>query len=58
MGSSVVWIWWAHPLGWGAFPGSNAYVWLSLVVLAALTRESSLPAPVLAHGIRAEADRS
>jgi alpha-1,2-mannosyltransferase len=19
MGSSLVWIWWAHPLGWGAF---------------------------------------
>ena len=58
MSSSLVWLWWAHPLGWGAFPGSNAYVWLSLVVLAALTQESWLPAPVLAHGIRAEADRS
>jgi alpha-1,2-mannosyltransferase len=58
MSSSVVWIWWAHPLGWGALPGSNAYVWLSLVVLAALTQESRPPAPVLAHGIRAGADRS
>jgi alpha-1,2-mannosyltransferase len=42
----------------GSFPSSNAYVWLSLVVLAALTQESWRPAPVLAHGIRAEADRS
>jgi alpha-1,2-mannosyltransferase len=37
MSSSVVWIWWAHPRGWAAFPGSNAYVWLSLAVLVALT---------------------
>jgi hypothetical protein len=58
MSSSLVWIWWAHPVGWGAFPGSNAYVWLSLVVLAALTQDSRLPAPVPAHGIPAEADRS
>jgi alpha-1,2-mannosyltransferase len=34
--SSVVWLWWAHPLGWGAFPGSNAYVWMTLVLLVAL----------------------
>jgi alpha-1,2-mannosyltransferase len=58
MSSSLVWIWWAHPLGWGAFPGSNAYVWLSLGVLAALTQESWRSAPIFAHGIRTEADRS
>ena len=37
MSSSIVWIWWAHPHGWAAFPGSNTYVWISLAVLAALT---------------------
>ena len=37
MSSSVVWIWWAHPHGWAAFPGSNTYVWISLALLAALT---------------------
>jgi len=58
MSSSLVWAWWAHPLGWGSFPGSNAYVWITLVVLAALTQDVWAPAPALAHGIRADADRS
>jgi alpha-1,2-mannosyltransferase len=46
MSSSIVWIWWAHPLGWAAFPGSNAYVWISLAVLTALTQR--MPAEPLA----------
>jgi alpha-1,2-mannosyltransferase len=37
LSSSLVWMWWSHPLGWAAFPGSNAYVWVSLGLLAALT---------------------
>jgi alpha-1,2-mannosyltransferase len=37
MSSSIVWLWWAHPHGWAAFPGSNTYVWLSLAVLLTLT---------------------
>ena len=58
MSSSLVWAWWAHPIGWGAFPGSNAYVWLTLVMLAALTQQVwvTTPTPVPAHGIRADAD--
>jgi alpha-1,2-mannosyltransferase len=39
MSSSIVWIWWAHPHGWAAFPGSNTYVWMSLVILVAITQE-------------------
>ncbi|MFD0518059.1 glycosyltransferase 87 family protein [Paractinoplanes durhamensis] len=39
MSSSIVWIWWAHPHGWAAFPGSNTYVWLSIAVLLTVTRE-------------------
>jgi len=58
MSSSVVWLWWAHPIGWGAFPGSNTYVWISLVVLAALTREAWLTERAPTHGIPAGADRS
>lgn len=58
MSSSIVWIWWAHPIGWVAFPGSNTYVWISLVVLAALTSEAWATAPAPAHGIPAGADRS
>jgi alpha-1,2-mannosyltransferase len=58
MSSSIVWLWWAHPIGWAAFPGSNTYVWISLVVLAALTREAWASAPAPAHGIPAGADRS
>ncbi|MFI5890874.1 glycosyltransferase 87 family protein [Actinoplanes sp. NPDC051513] len=58
MSSSIVWLWWAHPMGWDAFAGSNAYVWISLVVLAALAREAWAVAPAPAHGIHAGADRS
>ncbi|HEX9999614.1 MAG TPA: glycosyltransferase 87 family protein [Actinoplanes sp.] len=36
LSSSVVWLWWGHPFGWRAFPGSNAYVWISLGLLVAL----------------------
>lgn len=36
MCSSLVWCWWAHPTGWAAFPGSNAYVWISLGLLVAV----------------------
>ncbi len=39
MSSSLVWAWWADPLGWAAFPGSNAYVWLTLAVLVVLTQQ-------------------
>ncbi|MEU4244016.1 glycosyltransferase 87 family protein [Actinoplanes sp. NPDC026619] len=41
MSSSIVWIWWAHPHGWPAFPGSNTYVWLSIAVFLTLTREKT-----------------
>ncbi|GIF19142.1 alpha-1,2-mannosyltransferase [Actinoplanes tereljensis] len=37
MSSSIVWLWWAQPHGWAAFPGSNTYVWLSIAILLALT---------------------
>lgn len=47
MSSSVVWIWWAHPHGWSAFPGSNTYVWISLALLAALTLRRSDVAQML-----------
>ncbi|GAA0532404.1 glycosyltransferase 87 family protein [Paractinoplanes ferrugineus] len=43
MSSSIVWLWWAHPHGWAAFPGSNTYVWLSLALLLMLTREVRTP---------------
>jgi alpha-1,2-mannosyltransferase len=42
LSSSAVWLWWAHPTGWAAFGGSNAYVWVTLTLLAAVTRPSSL----------------
>ncbi|WP_433375203.1 glycosyltransferase 87 family protein [Actinoplanes sp. CA-142083] len=58
MSSSLVWAWWAHPMGWDAFAGSNAYVWISLVILAALTNEAWVTANAPAHGIPAGADRS
>ncbi|WP_433827862.1 glycosyltransferase 87 family protein [Actinoplanes sp. CA-015351] len=38
--SSFVWLWWAHPLGWGAFLGSNLYVWATLVLAVALVTPS------------------
>jgi alpha-1,2-mannosyltransferase len=37
MSSSVVWLWWSDPLGWAALPGSNAYVWITVAVLLAVT---------------------
>lgn len=36
LSSSVVWLWWADPHGWAPFAGSNAYVWLTFLLLAAL----------------------
>ncbi|GIM89323.1 glycosyltransferase 87 family protein [Paractinoplanes toevensis] len=42
MSSSIVWLWWAHPHGWAAFPGSNTYVWLSIAVLIALTAKPAV----------------
>ena len=37
LSSSLVWLWWAHPLGWAAFAGSNADVWVSLALMVAVT---------------------
>ena len=36
MCSSLMWLWYAHPTGWAAFPGSNAYVWISLGLVVAV----------------------
>jgi len=44
MSSSLVWAWWADPLGWRAFPGSNAYVWVTLAVLVVLTQQVQVDA--------------
>lgn len=38
-GWASAWAWWADPLGWEAFPGGNAYVWLTLAVLVVLTQQ-------------------
>jgi alpha-1,2-mannosyltransferase len=38
--SGLVWLWWDDSSGWSAFPGSNAYVWLTIIVLAVLTQGS------------------
>jgi alpha-1,2-mannosyltransferase len=51
MSSSVVWLWWADPHGWAAFPGSNTYAWLTLVVLAALTGRPVEPVPGTIAGL-------
>jgi alpha-1,2-mannosyltransferase len=45
LSSSLVWLWWADPHGWAAFPGSNAYVWLTLVLLGVLTQRSDTGSP-------------
>jgi alpha-1,2-mannosyltransferase len=55
MSSSIVWIWWAHPHGWAAFPGSNTYVWISLLVLIVLTQESAPADPQRGGGVRRRA---
>lgn len=34
--SSFVWLWWAHPSGWTAFPGSNLYVWIAATLMIAV----------------------
>jgi hypothetical protein len=39
LGSSFVWLWWAHPLGWAAFAGSNLYVWIAVALMAFVTAE-------------------
>ena len=31
--SSFVWLWWAHPVGWPAFAGSNLYVWIAAALM-------------------------
>ena len=36
--SSLVWLWWDKPYGWLSFPGSNAYVWVSIGLMIALVR--------------------
>ncbi|GIE95818.1 glycosyltransferase 87 family protein [Paractinoplanes rishiriensis] len=36
LSSSLVWVWWADPHGWAAFPGGNAYVWLTFLLLGVL----------------------
>ncbi|MEV6636345.1 glycosyltransferase 87 family protein [Actinoplanes sp. NPDC051470] len=36
MSSSLVWLWWDKPFGWLSFPGSNAYVWITLGLLIAV----------------------
>jgi alpha-1,2-mannosyltransferase len=37
MCSSFVWLWWAHPFGWPAFPGSNLYVWIAAGLMVTVT---------------------
>lgn len=37
MSSSLVWLWWDGPLGWRALAGSNAYVWVTLGLLVAVS---------------------
>jgi alpha-1,2-mannosyltransferase len=37
LGSSFVWLWWAHPFGWAAFAGSNLYVWIAVALMAFVT---------------------
>ena len=39
MCSSVVWLWWNHAHGILAMPGADAYVWLTLAMLIALTAD-------------------
>jgi alpha-1,2-mannosyltransferase len=40
--SSLVWWWWAHPYGWAALPGSNAYVWVSAALLISINWQASI----------------
>jgi alpha-1,2-mannosyltransferase len=37
MCSSLVWLWYAHPSGWASFAGSNAYVWVTIGLLVAIS---------------------
>jgi alpha-1,2-mannosyltransferase len=43
LSSSVVWLWWSDPYGWGSFAGSNAYVWVTLTLLFAVTEPARRP---------------
>ncbi|MFG1606753.1 glycosyltransferase 87 family protein [Actinoplanes sp. NPDC049265] len=36
MSSSLVWLWWDKPFGWLSFPGSNAYVWVTIGLMIAV----------------------
>jgi alpha-1,2-mannosyltransferase len=37
MCSSLVWLWYSHPSGWASFAGSNAYVWITIGLLVAIS---------------------
>ena len=37
LSSSLVWLWWADPFGWPAFLGSNAYVWVTIALMVAVS---------------------
>lgn len=39
LSSSVVWLWWADPHGWSGFVGANAYVWITVALMLALTAQ-------------------
>jgi hypothetical protein len=39
LGSSFVWLWRPHPVGWAAFAGSNLYVWIAVALMAFVTAE-------------------
>ncbi|MEU8614287.1 glycosyltransferase 87 family protein [Actinoplanes sp. NPDC048791] len=50
LSSSVVWLWWADPSGWGAAAGSNTYVWIAVGLLLLLPIETGAAIRPLSTG--------
>ncbi len=56
MSSSFVWLWWAHPFGWPAFPGANLYVWIAVALMLTVSLTDRDPASALRRGAAQRTD--
>ena len=56
MSSSFVWMWWAHPFGWPAFPGANLYVWIAAGLMLTVSLTDQEPWSALRRGAAQRTD--
>jgi alpha-1,2-mannosyltransferase len=56
LSSSFVWMWWAHPFGWPAFPGANLYVWIAAGLMLTVSLTDRDPWSALRRGAAQRTD--